>query len=252
MSGLEFAVAQAAFRARQIERALHDSGPWEISWGAFTVPACRLIGEREIKFLAHFPAREAVPVKLTQDVWAFVSPEDVTTINRHSWSVGRRGGSIYAQANIGGKPTLMHTLLLPDAEMVDHINGDTLDNRRSNLRAASKSQNGANRGRPVNNTSGYKGVSWHKASQKWKAQITVDGKTIYLGVYTNPEAAAAAYDEAADQYFGAFAHKNLVEPEAPASLLCRGEIVGTQAIEFPGDGGFEFEWILALGAPVPA
>lgn len=56
MVTLEFAVAQAAFRARQMERALHDRGPWTIQWGAFTVPACRLIGEREIRFLAHFPA----------------------------------------------------------------------------------------------------------------------------------------------------------------------------------------------------
>lgn len=56
MSALEFAVAQTAFRARQIERALHDRGPWTISWGPFEVPACRLIGEREIRFLAHFPA----------------------------------------------------------------------------------------------------------------------------------------------------------------------------------------------------
>lgn len=53
---LDFAVAQATFRARQIERALHDRGPWEMSWGPFTVPACRLIGESEIRFLAHFPA----------------------------------------------------------------------------------------------------------------------------------------------------------------------------------------------------
>lgn len=56
MVTLDFAVAQATFRARQIERALHDAGPWTMQWGPFTVPACRLVGEREIKFLAHFPA----------------------------------------------------------------------------------------------------------------------------------------------------------------------------------------------------
>lgn len=53
---LDFAVAQATFRARQMEKALHDRGPWTISWGPFEMPACRLIGEREIRFLAHFPA----------------------------------------------------------------------------------------------------------------------------------------------------------------------------------------------------
>lgn len=103
MSALDFAVAQAAFQARQMERALHDRGPWSISWGPFEVPACRLIGDTQIKFLAHFP---------------------------------------------------------------EHC---------------------------------------------------------YLAI-----------------------------PAEPAVLKCRGEIVGTQEIEFPGDGAFEMEWVLALGAPVPA
>lgn len=52
---LDFAVAQAIFRAQQIERALHDRGPWTMEWAGHTVPACRLIGKREITFLAHFP-----------------------------------------------------------------------------------------------------------------------------------------------------------------------------------------------------
>lgn len=51
---LDFAVAQASFQARQMERALHDNGPWTISYGPFEMPACRLIGESHIKFLAHF------------------------------------------------------------------------------------------------------------------------------------------------------------------------------------------------------
>jgi hypothetical protein len=103
VTALDFAVAQAAFRARQMERALHDNGPWTISWGPFDVPACRLVGEDRIVFLAHFPA-----------------------------------------------------------------------------------------------------------------------------------------------------HCYLAAPEAPATLLCRGEIVGTQAIEFPGDAEFEMEWTLAIGQPVTA
>ena len=66
---LDFAVAQAAFRARQVERALHDKGPWTISWGPFEVPACRLIGESEIRFLAHFPPH-----------CFLAEPEDVATL----------------------------------------------------------------------------------------------------------------------------------------------------------------------------
>lgn len=99
---LDFAVAQAAFQARQMERALHDSGPWSISYGPFEVPACRLIGETQIKFLAHFPE-----------------------------------------------------------------------------------------------------------------------------------------------------HCYLVAPDTLALLKCRGEIVGTQEIDFPGDGAFELEWVLALGSSIP-
>lgn len=56
MSALDFQVARAAFLARQMERALHDPGPWTISWGPFEMPACRMIGEDRIVFLAHFPA----------------------------------------------------------------------------------------------------------------------------------------------------------------------------------------------------
>lgn len=52
---LDIAVSQALFRARQMERALHDSGPWTMEWAGHTVPVCRLIGKSEIKFLAHFP-----------------------------------------------------------------------------------------------------------------------------------------------------------------------------------------------------
>lgn len=52
---LDFAVAQALFKARQVERALHDAGPWTMQWGGRSVPACRLIGKSEITFLAHFP-----------------------------------------------------------------------------------------------------------------------------------------------------------------------------------------------------
>lgn len=102
MSTLDFAVAQAAFRARQMERALHDNGPWTIQWGPFEVPASRLIGQDRIVFLAHFPA-----------------------------------------------------------------------------------------------------------------------------------------------------HCYLSAPEAPATLLCRGEPVGTQEIDFPGDGEFELEWVLAVEHPAP-
>ena len=87
---------------------------------------------------------------------------------------------------------------------LDHINGNRDDNRIANLREATTSQNGANRGAQSNNTSGLKGVSFHKASGKWRGDICAEGKTLFLGLHKTREAAAAAYDLAAYMFFGEF------------------------------------------------
>ena len=104
---------------------------------------------------------------------------------------------------------LMHRLLMElergDRREVDHRNTDTLDNRRLNLRIATHSQNGANRGANENNTSGYKGVSWHKVGRKWRAQIRVNGRQIYLGMFDSPEQASLAYRNAANFHHQEFA-----------------------------------------------
>ena len=88
---------------------------------------------------------------------------------------------------------------------IDHINGNALDNRISNLRLASKSENGANRSKTLSNKSGFKGVSWHKKANKWVAQVTKDYKLYYLGLYENIDDAKIAYREAAEKLFGEFA-----------------------------------------------
>jgi len=88
---------------------------------------------------------------------------------------------------------------------VDHINLDKTDNRIANLRLATRSQNKANTLRPFTNTSGVKGVSWHRQGRKWQARIKVNGKNKNLGLFTNIDAAAAAYRHAADEHFGEFA-----------------------------------------------
>lgn len=100
----------------------------------------------------------------------------------------------------------MHRQIMgyPIGREVDHINGDRLDNRRSNLRLATSQQNKRNMGIRSDNTSGYKGVSWRKQDSKWWAQIMIDGHTRSLGIYDSPEAAALAYSEGAKKYFGDF------------------------------------------------
>ena len=98
---------------------------------------------------------------------------------------------------------LMHRGYLPDE--IDHIDGNGLNNDVENLRAATRSQNGSNRGTQTNNTSGFKGVSWHKTSNKWQAVIKFDGKQRHLGYFDTPDAAHEAYKAAAKRLHGEFA-----------------------------------------------
>jgi hypothetical protein len=90
----------------------------------------------------------------------------------------------------------------PD-RFVDHINGKTGDDRIANLRLATHQENLCNRGKPRNNTSGYKGV--HRHQGMWRARIAVNGRSISLGLYHNPEEAHRAYAIAAERYHGDFA-----------------------------------------------
>lgn len=94
---------------------------------------------------------------------------------------------------------------LPDNE-VDHINGIRDDNRWANLREATKAQNACNRLFNKNNTSGYKGVSFHPSSKKWQANIRVGGKQRYLGLFNTPEFAYEAYKLAAIELHNKFAN----------------------------------------------
>ena len=89
---------------------------------------------------------------------------------------------------------------------IDHINGDGLDNRKENLRFATTQQNGFNR-RP-SNAIGLRGVTFHRHSAKWQAQIRHNGKWIYLGLFLTAEAAARCYDVHAKELYGAFARLN--------------------------------------------
>ena len=107
--------------------------------------------------------------------------------------------TIYLHREIAGTPPEMLT---------DHINGDRLDNRRSNLRLANPSQNGANSADRQRQSS-FRGVYLHKPTGRWVAQISEGGRPRHLGIFDTPEEAAAAYDLAATQKWGAYARTNL-------------------------------------------
>jgi len=96
----------------------------------------------------------------------------------------------------------------PDGHVVDHINGNTLDNRKSNLRICKQTENTYNGRKRVVGTSKYKGVHFDKGTKKWRARITPGGKSIHLGLYETQEEAAIAYDNAAIKYYGEFACLN--------------------------------------------
>lgn len=128
--------------------------------------------------------------------------------------VKRFNGIEYAYINkkYKGKTTtyLLHRMLmetflkrkLDKSEKIDHINGNTLDNRLKNLRICSHTENMRNR-----KTSGFKGVS-KTASGKYRARITVNNKELHLGSFKSKEEAAKAYNEAANKYYGVFARLN--------------------------------------------
>jgi hypothetical protein len=100
----------------------------------------------------------------------------------------------------------------PRGFLVDHKNLNTLDNTRTNLRLATRSQNMFNRNKIKSNTSSrFRGVCFDKRRKKWCAYITVEGKRIWLGTFDNEIDAAMAYDAAAKKYHGEFARLNFSE-----------------------------------------
>lgn len=93
---------------------------------------------------------------------------------------------------------------------IDHKDRDKLNNKPNNLRESTPTQNCANRGKRSNNTSGFKGVSLHKLTNKFQAEIEVSGKRIYLGLFESAELAAIAYNKEAIDKCGEFANLNVI------------------------------------------
>lgn len=121
------------------------------------------------------------------------------------------GRYIYAERKIKGNQRIqLHRLIMdcPKEMTVDHIDGDTLNNKRANLRIGTKQQNVFNQQKQSGRTSIFKGVHWFKRGGKWSAYITINQKQKHLGYFENESDAARAYDAAAVTLFGEFAKLN--------------------------------------------
>lgn len=144
--------------------------------------------------------------------YAQVDDEDHDRLAKHKWYL-RKDGYAGRNEHPDGKTKtiLLHRAVLdaPAGMQVDHIDGDKLNNRRSNLRLVTPAQNQYNR-RPSDGSSRYKGVSWHKRHTRWTAYIKIDGKQHYLGFFENEIDAAVAYDMAALEHFGEYARPNVL------------------------------------------
>jgi hypothetical protein len=146
-------------------------------------------------------------IKLSQNKIALVDDEDFEELNKHKWFFGE-----YAKRNIRNKDkkkqeqVRMHRVIMnaPKTKEVDHIDGDKLNNQKNNLRLCTKIENLRNKGKLKTNISGFKGVSYDKKLNKWKAQISVNNKKIYLGIFDDKLLAYDKYCIACKKYHGNF------------------------------------------------
>ena len=129
---------------------------------------------------------------------ALIDLDDIDKVKKYKWGLENN----YVSASINGKRVKLHRLIMncPDDKLIDHINHNTLDNRKINLRICTSSQNQMNTNKRIDNSSGVKGVNWNKSKERWQAYITIDKKYIYLGTFKNKDDAIKARNEAEEKY----------------------------------------------------
>lgn len=143
--------------------------------------------------------------------FAIVDNEDFERLSQYKWLLTHLGYA-YRSSFANGKQTQfwMHREILNAQKGfdVDHVNRDRVDNRKANIRIATRSQNKCNAVGCKDGSSQYKGVGWHKATKKWRATLMINYKGMYLGIYSTEVEAAKAYDKAAKKHHGEFARLN--------------------------------------------
>lgn len=155
---------------------------------------------------------DVVYLGLTKGMETKFDLSDLPLIEGYYWHVHGREKYWYARSNSRHTSTSdirMHRLIMKanDGEMVDHIDGDTLNNCKNNLRICSRAENARNRSVQKNNKTGYRGVC-HSKGGRYKAVIWEDGKSKHIGTFGDKIDAAKAYNKKAEELFGEFSRLN--------------------------------------------
>lgn len=155
-------------------------------------------------------------INLTKGYVALVDDDDFERLSQYKWMAHEKKTNTYARRNksVNGKvkTIIMHRFIMgaPDDMQIDHIDGNGLNNQKSNLRICTIDENLRNKGKIEGTLYKYKGLSWCKTKNRYKASINFNGKKISLGRFKTQEEAALAYNKAAIELHGEFARLNVI------------------------------------------
>jgi hypothetical protein len=155
-------------------------------------------------------------IETSKGIDVLVDDGDLENLTKFKWEISTRG-YVRARKMVSGHRShiLIHRMIMnaSEGEIVDHINGNVQDNRKSNLRITNPKGNSRNRKTPSINKVGYKGVSKVIGYEKYKSYVQVDGDQVHLGYFDNPHDAARMYNFWANDLFGEFARLNVINEE---------------------------------------
>ena len=149
-------------------------------------------------------------IKLSRGKFALVDDEDFEQLNKFKWFANKTNNNYYAARKSKGRQIYMHREIINSNKLIDHIDGDTLNNCRANLRECTIAENIRNQKIRSTNTSGFKGVSFYKNRNKYAARIMYNYNARFIGLFFTAEGAARAYNQRAKELFGEYALLNVV------------------------------------------